>query len=67
MTKRFRSSIAFKLALFVLCGSVAVFSIVLLYSYVYSRQIILDEAKSKALNLALAMSRKIEQQFMAVG
>lgn len=67
MTKRFRSSIAFKLALFVLCGSVAVFSIVLFYSYVYSRQIILDEAKSKALNLALAMSRKIEQQFMAVG
>ena len=67
MRKRFRSSIAFKLALFVLCGSVAVFSIVLLYSYVYSRQIILDEAKGKALNLALAMSRKIEQQFIAVG
>ncbi|MGA8832502.1 MAG: adenylate/guanylate cyclase domain-containing protein [Desulfomonilaceae bacterium] len=67
MRKRFRSSIAFKLALFVLCGSVAVFSIVLLYSYVYSRQIILDEAKGKAMNLALAMSRKIEQQFIAVG
>ncbi|MGC8657646.1 MAG: adenylate/guanylate cyclase domain-containing protein [Desulfomonilaceae bacterium] len=67
MRKIFQSSIAFKLATFVLCGSVAVFSLVLSYSYIYSRQIVLDEAKKKALNLALAMSRKIEQQFIAVG
>ncbi len=66
MRTKFRSSLALKLAVFVLCGSVAVFSVVLLYSYIYSRQIILDEGKGKALNLALAMSRKIEQQFIAV-
>ena len=66
MRKKFRSSLALKLAVFVLCGSVAVFSVVLLYSYIYSRQIILDQGKGKALNLALAMSRKIEQQFIAV-
>ncbi len=67
MKTRFRSSIALKLTLFVLCGSVAVFSLVLTYSYIYSRQIILDEAKENALNMALAMSRKIEQEFLAVG
>ena len=67
MKTGFRSSLAIKLALFVLCGSVAVFSLVLTYSYIYSRQIILDEAKENALNMALAMSRKIEQQFLAVG
>ncbi len=66
MRTKFRSSLALKLAVFVLCGSVAVFSVVLLYSYIYSRQIILDQGKGKALNLALAMSRKIEQQFIAV-
>ncbi len=67
MNTGFRSSLAIKLALFVLCGSIAVFSLVLTYSYIYSRQIILDEAKENALNMALAMSRKIEQQFLAVG
>ena len=44
-----------------------VFALVLTYSYVSSRQIILDESKDGALNLAVGMSRKIEQEFLAVG
>ena len=66
MNTGFRSSLAIKLALFVLWFNCCFFS-VLTYSYIYSRQIILDEAKENALNMALAMSRKIEQQFLAVG
>ena len=66
MTAGLRSSIAIKLALLVMGGSVAVFSLVLAYSYTSSRQIILDQAKDNALNLALSMSRRIEQDFRAV-
>lgn len=67
MRAKFHSSIALKLTLLVLLGSVAVFSLVLTYSYIYSQRIILDEAKGNALNMALAMSRKMEQEFVAVG
>lgn len=66
MTAGLRSSIAVKLALLVMVGSVAVFSLVLAYSYMSSRRIILDQAKDNALNLALSMSRRIEQDFRAV-
>ena len=67
MTVRFHSSIALKLTLLVLLGAGMVFALVLTYSYVSSRQIILDESKDGALNLAVGMSRKIEQEFLAVG
>lgn len=66
MTTWLRSSIAVKMALLVLGGTGIVFSLVLTYSYVSSRQIILKESKANALNLALAMSRRIEQEFRAV-
>ncbi|MDQ1285446.1 MAG: adenylate cyclase [Thermodesulfobacteriota bacterium] len=66
MTAGLRSSIAIKLALLVMGGSVAVFSLILAYSYTSSRQIILNQAKDNALNLALSMSRRIEQDFRAV-
>lgn len=67
MNYRPHSSIALKLTLLVLLGSGLVFGLVLTYSYVSSRQIILDEAKDGAMNLAVGMSRKIEQEFLAVG
>lgn len=66
MTKRFRESILFKMALLVLGGTSIVFGLVLVYSYTYSRKIILSEAEKTARNLALSVARLTEQEFRAV-
>jgi class 3 adenylate cyclase len=62
----FRSSILLKMALLVAGGTSIVFALVLLYSYRYSRQIILDESEKNARNLASSVARRLEQEFRAV-
>ncbi|MBI5572038.1 MAG: HAMP domain-containing protein [Desulfomonile tiedjei] len=66
MSTIFRASIAVKIALLVLGGTLLVFALVLSYSYTYSRTIIRGEAEESASNLALAVARRIEQEFRAV-
>ena len=66
MRLRFLNSITFKMTLLVLGCTSLVFSIILGYSYSYSRKIILNEAEMKARNLTLSVANKIEQEFRAV-
>jgi len=54
------------MTLLVLGFTSLVFSIILGYSYSYSRKIILNEAEMKARNLTLSVANKIEQEFRAV-
>ncbi len=62
----FRSSILLKMALLVAGGTSVVFALVLMYSYRYSRQIILDESEKNARNLAFSVARRVGQEFRAV-
>lgn len=65
MRLRFRGSISLKITLLVLVGTSIVFGLVLAYSYNYSRKFVLAEAEKNAINLALAVARRIEQEFRA--
>jgi class 3 adenylate cyclase len=60
------SSITFKMTLLVLGGTIVVFALVLAYSYMSSREIILAEAEKNARNLTLSVARRVEQEFRAV-
>ncbi len=62
----FRSSILLKMALLVAGGTSVVFALVLMYSYRYSRQIILEESEKNARNLAFSVARRVGQEFRAV-
>jgi class 3 adenylate cyclase len=66
MMIRLRSSITLKMAALVAGGTSLVFTLVLAYSYAYSRKLILQEAESNARNLTLSVARRIEQEFRAV-
>jgi class 3 adenylate cyclase len=66
MISRLRNSIVSKMTLLVMGGASLVFGLVVAYSYTYSRQIILTEAERNARNLALSVTRRIEQEFRAV-
>ncbi len=61
-----RIGIALRLALVVLFGTSLVFGFIVLYSYTYSRDIILAESERSARNLTLSTARRIEQEFRAV-
>jgi phosphoserine phosphatase RsbU/P len=67
MMLKLRSSITLKMAMLVAGGTSLVLSLVLAYSYAYSRKLILEEAENTARNLALSVARRIEQEFRAVG
>jgi len=60
------NSIAAKMTLLVLGGSFLVLSVVLGYSYYYSRGIILAETELAAKNLTLSVASRIEQEFRAL-
>jgi class 3 adenylate cyclase len=62
----FRNSILLKMALLVAGGTSIVFALVLMYSYRYSRQIILNESEENARNLAFSVARRVGQEFRAV-
>jgi len=59
-------SIAVKITILVLVGTALVFSGILAYSYVYSKNMILEEAKGSAINLAKAVANRIEREFRGV-
>ncbi|MEW6348543.1 MAG: adenylate/guanylate cyclase domain-containing protein [Thermodesulfobacteriota bacterium] len=67
MIWRIRNSIVSKMTLLVMGGASLVFALVVTYSYLYSREIILNEAEQNARNLALSVAGRIEQEFRAVG
>jgi len=60
------SSLAAKLTLLVMAGSSLVFSLVLTYSYLDSRSIILAKAEEIARNLALSTAERMELELRAV-
>lgn len=60
------NSIAAKMTLLVLGGSFLVLAMVLGYSYVYSRNLILSETEQTARNLTSSVACRIEQEFRAV-
>lgn len=66
MRVTWHSSITFKMTLLVLGGTAVVFALVLAYSYISSRDIILAEAEKNARNLTLSVARRVEQEFRAV-
>ena len=59
-------SIAVKITLLVLVGTAVVFSAILAYSYVYSKQMILEETRRSAVNLAKAVANRIDREFRGV-
>lgn len=63
---RLRNSILLKMALLVAGGTSIVFALVLMYSYRYSRHIILQESEKYARNLAFSVARRVGQEFRAV-
>ncbi len=63
---RFRSSITAKMTLLVLLGTAAVLAFVLVYSGIYSRQIILHEAEESALNLVRMVAYKLDAELVSV-
>lgn len=66
MKARIWNHIIFKLALMVIAASSVVFGFVLLYSYTFSKEIILKDAERRARYLALSVARRIEQEFRSV-
>ncbi len=66
MKFRYRNSIALELTLLVLGGTSLVLALVLAYTYVYSRGLILAESEGKARNLTLSVANRIEQEFRSV-
>ena len=59
-------SIAVKITLLVLVGTAVVFSAILAYSYLYSKQMILEETRRSAVNLAKAVANRIDREFRGV-
>ncbi len=59
-------SLALRMIVLVLGGTIAVFGIIWGYTYYYSRDMLLDEAEANARNLADSMARRIEQEFRAL-
>jgi class 3 adenylate cyclase/HAMP domain-containing protein len=66
MKLRYRNSIALELTILVLGGTSLVLALVMAYTYVYSRGLILAESEAKARNLTLAVANRIEQEFRSV-
>ena len=62
----FNDSIIWKMTLLVMGGASIVFALIVTYSYVSTREIILEEAEKNARHLTLSVSRRIEQEFRAV-
>lgn len=62
----FSDSIIWKMTLLVMGGASIVFTLIVTYNYVSTRQMILDEAEKSARNLTLSVARRIEQEFRAV-
>ena len=59
-------SIAAKMTLLVLLGSSFVLVVIVAYNYIYSKDLILQEAKQYARNLTLSVTRRIEQEFRSL-
>lgn len=59
-SKNKQSSLALKLAIFVLTSTTLIFTTAFLYNYTSSRDIVLQEAKANVQNLSLASVNKIE-------
>ncbi len=61
-----KSSLAFKLALFVLTSTSLIFTAAFLYNYLASRLIVLKEAESSVQNLCLASVNEAETLFQSI-
>lgn len=59
-------SIALKMTLLVLAGTGLVFASILVYSYVYSKHLILEETEDSLQNLCLAAARQIDSEMRSV-
>ena len=66
MVRWIHSSIMVKMTLLVLVGTAVVFSGILIYSYVHSKGMILQETELSATNLAKAMANRIDREFRGV-
>ena len=58
--------IAVKMTALVLLGTILVFTCIFTYSYIYSRQLILDERRTSTLNLAIATAGRIDLEARTV-
>ncbi|MCG8634627.1 MAG: HAMP domain-containing protein [Desulfobacterales bacterium] len=66
MVKRFRKSIAVQMTLLVLGSTALVLALVETYSYVRTRDMILDTGEAVAMHLTRSMTRRLEQDFRVV-
>ena len=66
MVSRIKNSIVIKMALLVLGSTFLIMAMVEVFNYTYTRKMILESAENNARNLAVSMSRRIEQEFRAV-
>ncbi len=66
MTRKLRSSVKFKITVLVWLGSVVILGLLLTFSYVKMRKIILEQAQETALGVTASAANKIEQEFRAV-
>ena len=66
MLKRLKKSITVQMTLLVLGSTALVLALVETYSYVHTRNMILESGKSVAIHLTRSMTRRIEQEFRAV-
>lgn len=66
MLQRLKKSITVQMTLLVLGSTALVLALVETYSYVHTRDMILETGKSVAIHLTRSMTRRIEQEFRAV-
>ncbi len=66
MLKRLKKSITVQMTLLVLGSTALVLALVETYSYVHTRDMILETGESVAIHLTRSMTRRIEQEFRAV-
>ena len=66
MLKRLKKSITIQMTLLVLGSTALVLALVETYSYVHTRDMILETGESVAIHLTRSMTRRIEQEFRAV-
>ncbi len=66
MVKRFRKSIAVQMTLLVLGSTALVLALVETYSYVHTRDMILETGEAVAIHLTRSMTRRVEQDFRVV-
>src|SRR5262245_6158745 len=61
-----RSSIAFKITLLILLGTGIVLALIVAYSYISSRKMILNETEKSTRNLTRGVANRVEQEFRSV-